>query len=187
MADTLNNPTDPNDPTTTITRYTTTTVSSKHDSVFDKPSAGLVSVPAGARRAYTTIAFGNKGTIANFTMIEESRGSQASRMQVDATVDGKLHAIGTTTGLGTYSAIFYDGPICGSKRDSAMTKYLELSNLNARTATVYLYNDATSASSKSKCSAKFSGILNNMAVGIAEDNGVIYLKVALTLVGSWKK
>jgi hypothetical protein len=146
-----------------------------------------MSLSTDVRRAYTTIAFGDGGTVANFTMIEESRGSQAARMQVDATVDGKLHVVGTTTGLGTYSAIFYDGPICGPKKDSAMAKYLELSNLNARTATVYLYNDSIGTGSKSACSAKFSGILNNMAVGIVEDNGVIYLKVALTLVGSWKK
>ena len=155
--------------------------------VFDKPSAGLMSPTSRARRAYTTIAFGEGGTVANFTMIEESRGSQAARLQVDATVDGKLHAIGTTTGLGTYSAIFYDGPICNSKRDSAMAKYLELSKLSARTATVYLYNDSSGKLSTSSCSAKFSGILNNMAVSIVDDNGVVYLKVALTLAGSWKK
>lgn len=156
--------------------------------VFGGPGAALLPSDK-TKRAYTTIAFGSSGTVANFTMIDESQGSQASRIQIDATLDGKLHAVGTTTGTGSYSAIFYDGPICGSSdKESAMKKYLSLKSITDRTATVYFYSSESGVGIKdtSKATAKFSGILNNMAVSLVEDSGLVYLRVALGMLGSWE-
>jgi hypothetical protein len=152
--------------------------------LFNSGGAALLPSAEG-KRSYTTIAFGkDAATVKNFTMIEESQGSQASRIQVDATLDGGIHATGTTTGVGAYSAVFYDGPLCPKNdRQSAMAEYLKLKNLTARTATVYFYNDDIGGSSKP--SAKFSGILNNMAVSLVEDNDLVYLRVALGMIGSW--
>ena len=149
-------------------------------------SGGATLLPAEkGKRSYTTIAFGtDKPVVKNFTMIEESQGSQASRIQVDATLDGGIHATGTTTGVGAYSAVFYDGPLCPkANRQSAMKEYLKLKNLTDRTATVYFYNDNIGGSSQA--SAKFSGILNNMAVSLVEENDLVYIRVALGMVGSW--
>ena len=152
-------------------------------------SAGALSFPGtNARRAYTTIRFGN--VVKNFTMIDESQGTQASRLQVDATLDGSVHVVGTTTGTGSYSAVFFDGPICSEKRESAMQEYLKLKSIQDRVATIYFYAGADKFDDKgaptSTPTAKFSGVLNNMAVSLADDNGLIFLRVALDLLGSWE-
>lgn len=157
----------------------------KSSQVFS--SAGALNFPGtNARRAYTTISFGK--TVKNFTMIDESQGTQASRLQVDATLDGSVHVVGTTTGTGSYSAVFFDGPICAEKRESAMQEYLKLKSIQDRVATIYFYADATAAdvNATSKATAKFSGVLNNMAVSLVDDNGLIFLRVALNLLGSWE-
>lgn len=159
----------------------------KSSQVFS--STGALSFPGtNARRAYTTIRFGN--TVKNFTMIDESQGTQASRLQVDATLDGSVHVVGTTTGTGSYSAVFFDGPICAEKRESAMQEYLKLKSIQDRVATVYFYADAdvfdNNGIPTSEPTAKFSGVLNNMAVSLADDSGLIFLRVALDLLGSWE-
>lgn len=157
--------------------------------VFNYSGAGYLPLEGKAMRSFTTIAFGDENpTIANFTMIDESRGTQASRLQVDATLDGKLHVVGTTTGVGTYSAVFYDGPICGEKsKESAIEKYLQLSSIKDRVATIYIYSSEETVGNSSKCSAKFSGILNSMATSMLDEGGAVYIKVALSITGSWNK
>jgi hypothetical protein len=124
-------------------------------------------------------------------MIDESQGEQASRLQVDATLDGSLHVVGSTTGTGVYSAVFFDGPICKEERESAMQEYLKLKSIQERVATVYFFNDATvtdkeGAPESSKATAKFSGVLRNMAVSLVDDNGLVFLRVALGLIGAWE-
>lgn len=155
--------------------------------VFNSAGAGFLS-GENTKRSFTTIAFGDtKPTVANFTMIDESQGAQASRIQVDATLDGGLHVVGTTTGTGSYSAVFYDGPICNKvNRELAMKKYLSLKTLKDRVATIYFYGDESTATQSSKAIAKFSGVLNNMAVSLVEDNSLVYLRVALGMIGSWQ-
>lgn len=160
----------------------------KSSQVFS--SAGALNFSGtNARRAYTTISFGK--TVKNFTMIDESQGTQASRLQVDATLDGSVHVVGTTTGTGSYSAVFFDGPICSEKRESAMQEYLKLKSIQERVATIYFYADADGFDNRgiptSQPTAKFSGVLNNMAVSLVDDNGLIFLRVALNLLGSWEK
>jgi hypothetical protein len=164
--------------------------------IFNSSGASYMPAVTG-ERAYSIIAFGDPpSTEAKFNMIDESVGSQASRLQVDATLDGKLHVTGTTTGTGAYAAVFYDGPIqtsgdCKADESSAMKKYLELKTLKERVATIYFYNSASvedggSVQSSSKPSAKFSGILNKMTVSLVEDNGLVYIRVGLNMLGSWE-
>ena len=165
--------------------------------IFNSSGASYMPAVTG-ERAYSVIAFGDPpSTEAKFNMIDESVGSQASRLQVDATLDGKLHVTGTTTGTGAYAAVFYDGPIqtpgdCKTdKESSAMKKYLELKTLKERVATIYFYNSASVADGNtfkvsSKPSAKFSGILNKMTVSLVEENGLVYIRVGLNMLGSWE-
>lgn len=152
--------------------------------IFSAPGAGNISNNRQSNGAMTTISIGGQ-TLSGVMMIEESQGAQAARIQVDATLDGKLHAIGSTTGVGAYSAVFYDGPICGDKQESVMKKYLGLKSLKDREATIYLYHNPPSGPASSTPTAKFKGLLNNMAVSTVEENGLVYIRVGLGLLGFW--
>ena len=57
--------------------------------------------------AFSTVKMG--GTTVDLCLIGTSQGEQRTRLQVDATVDGSLWAIGITGGVGTYHMVFYDG------------------------------------------------------------------------------
>jgi hypothetical protein len=98
--------------------------------------------------------------------------------------------VGTPTGVGTYTAVFFDGPVCSEEsKNSVMQKYLSLKNISDRVATVFLYpsagvEDVTTGTSN--YSAKFSGILQDMGVSLIDVDGLIYLRVALSIAGSWK-
>lgn len=156
--------------------------------IFGNTGVAMRMPSADAKRAYTVLKIGSE--IVDFTMIEESRGSQSSRLQIDATLDGGLYVVGTTTGIGTYTAVFFDGPVCseGSK-ESVMKKYLSLKNVSDRVASVFFYPSVgaeESTKGSSEYSARFTGILGDMGVSLVDVDGLLYLRVALSIVGSWK-
>lgn len=162
--------------------------------IFEEPYAQQITPSTNAKRAYTTLIFDEESTPVTFNMIEESRASQPARLQMDATLDGKLHVIGTSTGVGEYAAVFYEGPIKGvtdKDNSSAMKKYMRLKTIKSRKATIYFYGSAdssvtTTTRQNSKATAKFSGIVNNMGVSVIESSGLVYIRVALSMVGMWK-
>jgi hypothetical protein len=160
--------------------------------IFETPYAQQLTPSTDAKRAYTTLVFEGEDKPVTFNMIEESRANQPARLQIDATLDGNLHVIGTSTGVGEYAAVFYEGPICGkadADNASVMQKYMQLKTIKSRRAIIYFYgntdaNTAT-AGSKSSHTAKFSGIINNMGVSMIESSGLVYIRVALSMLGMW--
>lgn len=131
----------------------------------------------------------------NFYMIQRSQGDQAARIQIDATLDGGLYAIGVNGGIGTYNMLFLDGlstTNCnasnqGSSKDSVMSKYLKLRSLKSRRAAIYIYPPSAQGRASTKCAGVFDGLVQNMQVQLQEDDsGSVSLYVSLSVTGGWR-
>lgn len=163
--------------------------------VFDKGGAFFQSdstVDSNALSARAVLKI--NGSTANMCLVGVSKGEQAARIQIDATIGGNLYAIGCAGGIGTYHMVFYDGLRTGNcskaggsggMNSSIMKQYLSLRNIKARDAAIYIY-PPTASTASSSCCGVFKGLLKNMSAELKEEEGGnVGLYVGITVVGSW--
>jgi hypothetical protein len=133
----------------------------------------------------------------DFCLVQKSRGTQSARIQVDATIDGDLYAIGCEGGVGRYDLLFFDGLKTGncdtigtglSTNDTVMAKYLKLKNIKSRRARVYIYPpNSSSKIFSTSCCGVFDGLVDAMSTQLSEDQtGNLILYVGLSVIGSWR-
>lgn len=109
---------------------------------FLNPRIIQQSLPTTAVQASVSLRIG--GTLTSFNMVNVSQGQQRARLQVDATADGALYAIGCKGGIGIYEAEFLEGPYTrctgngsdGDIPDSLMRTYINLQTMSERKAEV---------------------------------------------------
>lgn len=162
-------------------------------SLFLNPRIIQQSLPTTAVQASVSLRIG--GTLTSFNMVNVSQGQQRARLQVDATADGALYAIGCMGGIGIYEAEFLEGPYTrctdsgsdGDIPDSLMRTYINLQTMSERKAEVTFFREGIGTSGGSSQSiGRFVGILNNMVVRLVDDQGMVYLSVAVNILGSWQ-
>lgn len=162
-------------------------------SLFLNPRIVQQSLPASVVQASVSLRIG--GELTSFNMINVSQGQQRARLQVDATADGELYALGCKGGIGVYEAEFLEGPYTycsgsgrsGSLPDSLMRTYINLQTMAERKAEVTFFREGMSTRGGSSQSVgRFVGILNNMVVRLVDDQGMVYLSVAVNILGSWQ-
>lgn len=160
--------------------------------LFLNPRIVQQPLPANTVQASVSLKIG--GTLTQFNMLNVSQGQQRARMQVDATADGALYAIGCKGGIGVYEAEFLEGPYTdctgsesGNVPDSLMKTYIGLQTMAERKAEVTFFREGMGSSGGSTQSiGRFVGILNNMVVRLIDDQGMVYLSVAVNILGSWQ-
>lgn len=159
--------------------------------VFAESSAIIQRMPFETIRATTVLKIGGKKM--NYVMFNMSGGNQNARLQVEASVDGSLYAIGCVGGIGRYQMSFYDGPFNKCKGSgggiqipgSIAKKYIGLKTVKDRRASVDIYNGGDTSARV----ASFVGLLNNMStqlVDTGDTTNIVYLQVTLDMIGSWR-
>ena len=75
----------------------------------------------------------------------------------------------------------------GDIPDSLMRTYINLQTMSERKAEVTFFREGIGTSGGSSQSiGRFVGILNNMVVRLVDDQGMVYLSVAVNILGSWQ-
>ena len=68
-----------------------------------------------------------------------------------------------------------------------MRTYINLQTMSERKAEVTFFREGIGTSGGSSQSiGRFVGILNNMVVRLVDDQGMVYLSVAVNILGSWQ-
>lgn len=134
-----------------------------------------------------------------FAMVDVSRGTQRSRLQIEMAFDGSQHISGALSGVGDFSMQFMDCPlilnnkVSGVKDLGMLAHYLKQKTLEKRVIDVAVYsfgevcNGDQKESHNDQVIARFNGIATGVVVTITPpDRGVTaFLKTQIDAHGKW--
>ena len=135
-----------------------------------------------------------------FAMVDISRGTQRSRLQIEMAFDGSQHISGALSGAGDFSMQFMDCPLILNNAWSDEVKdlgmlahYLKQKTLEKRVINVAVYsfgevcNGDQKENHNNQVIARFNGIATGVVVTITPpDRGVTaFLKTQIDAHGKW--
>lgn len=123
-----------------------------------------------------------------FMAMQNCEGEQALRTQVDVAADGSPYIIVGGQGIGQQRLVFFDGPYAACDNagsESILKTTLSMKDLTSRKLSVNVFSGGVRPGENLVVTGRFTGIVNNMRISVADTNGGMFVVVTLSAIGAW--